>query len=354
MVYYLHEKILEEFRKNNEKYKKICEYLTDFLKKKTAENEILTFAVESRVKTESSLIGKLQRKGDKYSDIGDITDLCGGRVVCYFSDDVDRVAQIVEDNFEIDRENSIDKRKLLDPSSFGYLSIHFICSMTEEKGFPKELCGTKFEIQIRSVLQHAWSAIDHDLSYKSEVGIPRSIIREFARVAGLLEIADEKFIEIRDNVRNYIAKTKENIGSNNFSDMEIDVISLYVFVSYNKEMQDFHKEIENITGAKISKTSAENFTAQLNFLGITTLNQLLEMLRENKELALKIVAATLKDKGVEELSLDIGIRMLCFAKVIKDDLPMEKVVKFSNLSLSNKRLAEQQANRILLLKKHLL
>lgn len=351
MVYYLHENILKDYRDNIEKYKKICAYFTKFLKKKTAENNILTFAVENRVKSEQSLLGKLQRKGEKYSTIEDITDICGGRVICYFSDDVDKVAKIVEESFEIDKENSIDKRKLLDPSSFGYLSLHYVCSMTEEKGFPKELCGVKFELQIRSVLQHAWSAIDHDLSYKSEVGIPRNIIREFARIAGLLEIADEKFIEIRDSVNNYIKKVKEDLSSEDLPDLNIDVISLYMYVVHNKEMQQYYEEIAQHTGAAISQTSAENYTSQLEYLGVKTLKQLQEMLHENKDVALKIAAAVLKNKGVDELPLDIGLRLLCYAKILNDDMPLEKIVEFSNIALSDVKLAKQQAERLVKLKK---
>ena len=127
-----------------------------------------------------------------------------------------------------------------------------------------------------------------------------------------------------------------------------------MYVSYNKGMQDFHNEIARLTNTTISKTSAENYTAQLNFLGIKTLNQLQETLSENKDLALKIAAATIKDKGVEELSLDIGIRLLCFAKAINDDLPVEQIAKLSNISLANEKLAEQQAQRLLYLKKTLL
>lgn len=346
MVYYKHEQLLEDFRKNQDKYQKICGFLSGFYKEKLQEKNIPVFAVETRVKTEASLIGKLQRKGEKYTDITDITDLCGTRIICYFSDDVDKIADLIGEWFDVDKENSIDKRKLLDPSSFGYLSIHFICSMTEEKGFPKELCGVKFELQIRSVLQHAWSAIDHDLSYKAEVGIPNAIIREFARVAGLLEIADEKFIEIRDRVNDYISEVKNDITEGKVDDVKLDVINLFIYVTYNKDMKEFYNDISTITATKINYSSAENYIQQLNFLGIETLKQLHETFIKEREFALRLIEAFLVGTGVEELSLDIGLRFLCIAKIIDDGYTIEKATEFFNLSMKNKKKAREQAERL--------
>ena len=63
-----------------------------------------------------------------------------------------------------------------------------ICSLPKDKGYPEELTEYTFEIQFRTVLQHAWAEIEHDLGYKTEFGIPLDVRREFSRVAGLLEI----------------------------------------------------------------------------------------------------------------------------------------------------------------------
>ena len=77
--------------------------------------------VNKRVKTLESLSDKLIKKQSKYNDINEITDIVGVRVITLFSDDVDGVARIVESEFDVDIENSIDKRKSESPDKFGYM-----------------------------------------------------------------------------------------------------------------------------------------------------------------------------------------------------------------------------------------
>lgn len=84
----------------------------------------MVFQLSHRLKAVDSLKGKLEKKGDKYESALDLTDLLEIRVICYFSDDVDRIARTIEGLFIIDRENSIDKRRVLDDDQLGYLSLH--------------------------------------------------------------------------------------------------------------------------------------------------------------------------------------------------------------------------------------
>lgn len=77
--------------------------------------QIKVHSVSYRVKTQDSLRRKLEIKSHKYSSIRDITDLLGIRIITYFRDDVDKVAKVVEREFAIDYENSVDKSAVIDP-----------------------------------------------------------------------------------------------------------------------------------------------------------------------------------------------------------------------------------------------
>lgn len=149
------------------------------------EGGIQIYDLTARLKTPQSLEEKLRRKGP-YSYLQEVTDLVGLRVITYFVEDVTAVSRLLEAQFEVDWQNSADKSKLLDPDRFGYMGVHYVLRQG----------GMAFEVQIRSILQHAWAEIEHDLGYKSRDAVPRDVRRRFYRLAGLLEVADEEFTAI--------------------------------------------------------------------------------------------------------------------------------------------------------------
>ena len=183
------ESLMQQYRELLPTLKLLAQEANEQLRQALDKQDIYVTAIEHRVKTEHSLADKLELKGAKYKSINDITDLVGLRVITFYTDEVDKVAAIAKRIFDIDWQESVDKRKLHQLNSFGYNSLHYICRL--------KTGGPRFELQMRTALQHVWSTIEHDIGYKSHVKIPNEFIRQFNRLAGMLELIDDEFSRLR-------------------------------------------------------------------------------------------------------------------------------------------------------------
>lgn len=160
-------------------------------------------SISGRTKDQTSLANKIEKNHHKYHFLDDITDLCGIRIITSYGDEVDKIAAFICQHFSIDKKNSVDKRKKLAPGEFGYASLHLIVNLpVNAKGICQGAYGKicKVEVQIRSILQHAWAEIEHDLEYKNPAGTSDEIRRRFCRAAALLEAADCEFLSLRNTL----------------------------------------------------------------------------------------------------------------------------------------------------------
>jgi hypothetical protein len=178
--------------------------------------------VASRTKSHASLRQKLARPDKTYARLEDVTDLVGVRVATYFEDSIADVAHLIEQRYRVDFANSTDKLGFADHGKFGYRSLHYVLSAPDDADVGRDF---RFEIQVRTVLQHAWAEIEHDLGYKASEGVPEAIRRRFSRVAGLLEIADQEFVAIRADLARYQADVRAAMNDPARS-VQVDLVSL--------------------------------------------------------------------------------------------------------------------------------
>ncbi|GAA2114615.1 GTP pyrophosphokinase [Actinomadura alba] len=256
-------------------------------------------SVGHRVKSRTSAHGKLTRKSNhKYRSINDLHDLLGLRIITYFSDEVDEVARLIESEFSIDYGNSIDKRAILDPDRFGYLSTHYIGSLDERRCELIEYSRFKdiaFEIQIRSILQHAWAEIEHDIGYKSPVSIPRDFKRRFSRLAGLLEIADHEFAEIRRSLEQNASELSATISAG--GDVEINQDSIYAFIRQSKILHEIDQAIIDGCSAQrqeIGRSYAGVQASNLRKIGLNNVHELEAELHDRRSTIIPFAIKWLK------------------------------------------------------------
>ena len=224
--------ILRDYESQFVTYQDFAANLEELIVRLLQTEGIRTHTVTHRVKALKSLEGKLKAASRMPVCLRDITDLAGVRIITYFADEAADVGRMMERNFEVDEAASGDKRMILDPDRFGYLSLHYVVRVDQVRRLLPEwsrFSALKAEIQIRSILQHAWAEIEHDLGYKTKLATPRSVRRRFARLAGLLELADDEFRDLRDFLADYTARLPDLIRQSP-EDVGVDQASVKVLI----------------------------------------------------------------------------------------------------------------------------
>ena len=313
------EMILEQFDEDKESFAIIKDVCMRELKRIIKDRGMLVNSVEARIKTRKSLTGKLELKGYKYRTLADITDIVGARVVTFYEDEVDIVAGDVEQAFDIDWDNSVDKRKMLEADRFGYMSLHYICripkSLYEDPEHP-EVNEYRFEIQMRTTLQHVWATIFHDTGYKSDVEVPKSYIRNLSRLAGLLEIADSEFKGIRDGIDSYRDNMRMLMSEGRFDEIELTGDSWKDYLKLDP-FAELKARIAAINGAEVAKTSGEGYLHILKAMEFETIGDIERMKAECSDDAFAYAESGLAGTDLDIVSASVALQNLIIVKICK-------------------------------------
>lgn len=189
------------------RYERYEQVLDAVLRRATADLAPLAI-VQARHKSVASFAEKCLRKRARRPDpIRQLTDLCGARVIARTRSEVEAICRFLEADFEIDWEDSVDASARLQPSEFGYRSIHYIVSLRADVDYgvpvPPEVVGLRAEVQVRTIAEHAYSDFVHDLTYKGAFELPLTWRRELAGAAATLEEVDGVFSRVEGGLREY-------------------------------------------------------------------------------------------------------------------------------------------------------
>jgi putative GTP pyrophosphokinase len=238
-----------------------------------SEEGVEFLSIAGRTKTLSSALEKIDRKF--YDDPSrQLTDLTGIRIITFLDNQVTKISKIILDTFEIDDANSMDRSQILGNDKVGYRSVHFVCILgNKREGIReyKDLCALKFEIQIRTVLQHAWAELTHDRAYKFSGVLPQTIQRKLNLYAGMLEIVDSAFDEIAKSIDAYEDQLRKETRQQLLEET-INSISLNEFV----------RKIAAENNIRIVKTRGDDSAIdELSTFGVTTLNELQKIITDD-------------------------------------------------------------------------
>ena len=300
--------LLQQYRELRPTLDKLSGEAYDLLRHELRKQGIYVTAIEHRVKTEKSLAGKLEIKGSKYKTIDDITDLVGLRIITFYTDEVDKVAVIAQGIFDIDWQESVDKRKLHDLDAFGYNSLHYICRL--------KTGGPRFELQMRTALQHVWSTIEHDTGYKGDVKIPREYMRQFNRLAGMMELMDDEFSRLRLVLTDYRRHTLALVKSGHLDDVPLSLGSFRKYLEL-KPFDRLNRRIASVNQAEIYPVSVMSYLPVLESFGLETLGDVQRFIDENSEDAYQLALSQLAITDLDILASNTALQHLCLVHVLK-------------------------------------
>ena len=333
------EMIMDEYREAKPILERMLAEIPALLREPLAKNGIIVTAVDARIKTEESLKGKLELKGNKYASLSDITDIFGARIITFYTDDVDRIAAMVEQLFEIDWQNSVDKRMLHQLDSFGYNSLHYICRMPE---FP-----FRFELQLRTTLQHAWASINHDIGYKTGVEIPREYLRRINRLAGILEMADDEFSRIRSEITDYRRRVQQLVQNGKLDDVLLDGDTFNSYLQA-RPFDSLNKRIAAINQAEIQEVPLIRYLRVFVAFGCKTLGDVQRLVKQYSEAAYRLARHQLGNTDLDIISSAVGVQNICVVCILATGGGKMGLVRFFDAinghNTQNEAIAEMTFN----------
>ena len=141
-------------------------------------------------------------------------------------------------------------------------------------------------------MQHAWAEIEHDLGYKSKEDIPDQYRRQFSRLAGLIELADDNFLQLKNNINNYEQEIREKLPTSK-KELPIDSSTLMTYVTEDQnyiELLNTIKSLDVDVDFNINSSFLSTVVQRVKKLGLKTIGDIDELLERYKDIFLRISA----------------------------------------------------------------
>lgn len=241
--------------------------------------EFIKIPVVPRVKDLSSALGKIARKG--YEDpVSRMTDVVGCRFVILLKNELELICNAIEKQglWTASRDRHFEEEIKENPQLFDYQSLHYIVRAAADIDYMgvKISAGTPCEIQVRTLLQHAYAELTHDNLYKPNQAVPDHAKRYVARSMALMETTDELFCNTLDALSEANAPTGKwfnwasvkytEVVGESFDEIDkkfnVDLISTYADLLEDVSQYDidhFIEERKAIISSRVATRAAKSF-----------------------------------------------------------------------------------------------
>ena len=181
--------------------------------------------IKSRIKSPESIVKKLKRYGYESSIdnmVDYINDIAGIRIVCSFTSDIYKLAEM------IGKQNDLTVVSVKDyikhPKESGYKSYHMLVSVPIF--LSDSVVDTKVEIQIRTIAMDFWASLEHKIYYKFEGNAPDYISRDLKECADMVATLDDKMLQLNEAILACVAnqetqaELQEKVADNKLKEQE--------------------------------------------------------------------------------------------------------------------------------------
>lgn len=230
---------VEAYRQKRGNYEDLARAVQSLLTAALSGIDLKVQSIDQRAKSEESFGLKAARPAGaegatpKYADpLREIQDMAGCRVITFFLHDVQKVRDVIQSEFDV--IEMVNRSSQLSATGRpGYESYHFVVGISESRLRLPEYARFRdmvAEIQVRTILQHAWAEIEHDIQYKSVDALPAQIGQRFRALAGLIEIGDREFQAIADAHESVRQAAAVSLESGDLLEIELTADSLKAYL----------------------------------------------------------------------------------------------------------------------------
>lgn len=228
-------------------YERWAEALAALVTQLLAAHGLKVDHIEHRAKDVASLVRRVKHRVPP-QDLASIPDLAGVRVVVHYANDKASAWKILADALSPLLRMSHQNRAQAEPDRFGYSSDHLVVKLDRRRAALPEWHDYQkliAEIQIRTVLEHAWAVVSHDLVYKANFPIPAELRRKINATSAILEQQDGGFVALRRERDQASADMLSTVSTGDLSEIAIDEFSLWALLESRELCSTFQVAAES-------------------------------------------------------------------------------------------------------------